>query len=182
MPTSVLRSLTWAGCAAALALFSSLAPAADAVPGFGSHTPVPNASERPRADVVYRVVFDLSAAPPRPEAVHPGLDRVARLANLLGAEAVTKERQKIVAIVHGEATDSVANDSAYRSRHAGQSNPNAPLVQALLAAGVSVRICGQAMNSHKLSAKDLLPGVQVDLAALTTVVNLQLDGYALVKD
>jgi intracellular sulfur oxidation DsrE/DsrF family protein len=84
--------------------------------------------------------------------------------------------------VHGAATDSVAGDAAYAARHEGLKNPNTPLIAALQAAGVSVRICGQSMLGAKLAPADLAPGVEVDLAALMAVAHLQFQGYALMVD
>src|SRR3546814_14684544 len=57
-------------------------------------------------------------------------------------------------------------------------NPNLALIAALQEAGVTVAICSQAMNRAELSADDLAPGVRVDAAAITTLTNLQLRGWA----
>jgi intracellular sulfur oxidation DsrE/DsrF family protein len=128
------------------------------------------------------VVFDVSEGAKSPDQVNPGLDRAARLANMLAAGGVTAGKRHIVAVVHGAATDAVVSDTAYAARHSGQKNPNTALIAALQAGGVSVRICGQAMTGQKIAAPDLAPGVQLDLAALMTVTNLQFQGYALVVD
>ena len=52
--------------------------------------------------------------------------------------------------------------------------------RSLIAAGVQVRLCGQAMAGNGIMQADLAPGVSVDLAALMTVIHLQQAGYALV--
>src|SRR3546814_7381493 len=79
----------------------------------------------------------------------------------------------IVAVVHGPATPIVAINP---------DNPNLALIAALQEAGVTVAICSQAMNRAELSADDLAPGVRVDAAAITTLTNLQLRGWAVVYD
>ncbi len=106
----------------------------------------------------------------------------ARLVNMLAAGGVPAGKRHIVTVVHGPATDAVVSDAAYAARHNGQKNPNTAMIAALQAAGVSVRICGQAMTGQKIAETELVRGVQLDLAALMTVTNLQFQGYALVAD
>lgn len=153
-----------------------------AIPAYGKFWLLPDAHEQPDPARDYKVVFDISGAPKSPDKVSPGLDRVARFVNLLTAGGVPDDKRHIVLVVHGGATDSVATDAAYAKRHDGATNPNTPLIEALQAAGVSLRICGQAMTGSKLTPADLAPGVQVDLAALMTVTHLQFDGYAIIAN
>jgi len=70
----------------------------------------------------------------------------------------------------------VANE-LYKARHDGTTNPNIALLHDLKQAGVELRVCGQGLLGKKLEAKGVLPDVQVDLWAMTTMVNLQLRGY-----
>lgn len=154
--------------------------AAQAVPNFGQVSPVQGAHERPDPARTYKVVFDLSKGPAGPEKVAPGLERVARFVNMLAAAGVEPSHRQIVAVLHGPATEAVLTDAAYGKRHGGAKNPNAPLIAALEAAGVEVRVCGQALAGQKITAAEVLPQVQTDLAALMTVTHKQLDGYALV--
>ena len=51
-----------------------------------------------------------------------------------------------------------------------------------MAAGVSVRVCGQAVAKWGIARSEILPGVQVDLSAMTTLVTLQLKGYAFLPE
>lgn len=152
------------------------------IPSFGKAVALPQAHEQPNPAIDYKVVFDISEGAKTPSGVTPGLDRVARFVNLLAAGGVDVAKRQIVLVVHGTATNSVATDEAYGRRHDGQKNPNMSLVSALQAAGVSVRICGQAMTGQKLSQADLTHGVQVDVAALMTVTHLQFQGYALIAE
>ena len=51
-------------------------------------------------------------------------------------------------------------------------------VRALLKqAGVDIRVCGQGLIGRKIEAAQVNPDVQIDLWAMTTLVNLQLKGY-----
>ena len=77
---------------------------------------------------------------------------------------------QIAIVVHGGA----ARDLIDRS-----DNANAPLVAALIDAGVSITLCGQTAVHRGISASDLLPGVDMALSAMTKHALLQQDGYTL---
>ncbi len=180
-----MRQQPTAALCAALAVLVSASGAfaqTPAVPGFGKFTALAQAHEQPDPARDYKVVFDISEGAKAPEQPNPGLDRAARLINMLSAGGVSPAKRHIVAVMHGPATDAVVSDTAYAARHNGQKNPNTALIAALQAAGASLRICGQAMTGQKIAQTDLAPGVQLDLAALMTVTNLQFQGYALVVD
>ncbi len=87
----------------------------------------------------------------------------------------------IVVIISGPATTAVLNEAGLKARGVA-ANPSAPLIAALTAAGVSVHVCGQALAGAKIARNEVLPEIQVDLSALTTLTTLQLQGYALVPD
>ena len=53
-------------------------------------------------------------------------------------------------------------------------NPNIAILNELKQAGVELRVCGQGLMGKKVEPSQLLPGVQADLWAMTTMVNLQL--------
>lgn len=165
---------------AALVLLASASVAQDRpVPGYGAFKAMPQAGEQPDPTRLYEVVFDVSGGGDS-ETASRGLDRVARYVNLLASGGVDADHRRIVAVVHGGATQSVLSDSAWAARHEGKPNPSAELVRQLIAAGVDVRICGQAMAGQNITQTELAEGVTVDLAALMTVTHLQQRGYALV--
>ena len=72
-------------------------------------------------------------------------------------------------------------EDAYGERHSVP-NPSLELVRRLNAAGVSVRVCSQALAAHQITAAEVAEGVQIDVAGVTTLANLQLRGYALIPD
>lgn len=176
------------GLVAALAalLASSGAMAADpqhpVVPGYGAITPMPAAKERPDPALRYRVMFSITKAAASPEAVNPALEKVARFLNLLGADGVRPKPGDVVVIVHGPATALVMNDAAYAGRFGGKQNANLPLIAALRAAGVSVRVCSQALAGNKIDPAAVQDGIEIDVSALTTLATLQLRGWALISD
>ena len=169
---------------AAIALSAATAvaaPAGRAVPDYGAFAPTPGAGERPQPARDYKVVFEVTQGAADPAKVSPGLDRVARFVNILAAGGVPAAHRHIVAVIDGPATEAVATDAAYGARHPGLTNPNARLIAELKAAGVDMRVCGQALAGHKLAAADVVLGVEIDVAALMTLTHKQLDGYALVE-
>src|SRR5437868_6376703 len=52
-----------------------------------------------------------------------------------------------------------------------------PGAKELHEAGVELRVCGQGLMGKKVDPSQLLPGVQADLWAMVTMVNLQSRGY-----
>ena len=179
MTTAVLKA---AATAISLAIAMPTAPAAaQVISGYGTVRPMKGAEEPPSPKLRYRVVFDISKAAEQPTKVNPGLDRVARFVNLLARENVRPERGDIVAIIHGAATPSSINADAYRKRN-GALNPNLDLIGRLTAAGVSVRVCSQALAGQRITATDVAKDVQIDVAGVTTLANLQLRGHALIPD
>ena len=98
----------------ALSLAASLAASpsfAQAVSGFGGFKPLPEAGEQPDPSRVYRVIFDVSQGGPDDKPLK-GLDRVARLANMLAAGGVDADHRQIVVVLHGAATPAVLSDTA----------------------------------------------------------------------
>jgi intracellular sulfur oxidation DsrE/DsrF family protein len=168
--------------AALLALIMPMAPAAaQVINGYGTVRPMKEAQEPPSPELRYRIVFDITKAAEQPAKVNPGLDRVARFVNLLAREGIRPTRGDLVAIIHGPATPSTLNADAYRKRN-GAPNPNTDLIRQLTAAGVSIRVCSQALAGHRIAAADVDEGVQIDVAGVTTLANLQLRGYSLIPD
>ncbi|HTT07139.1 MAG TPA: DsrE family protein [Steroidobacteraceae bacterium] len=142
------------------------------LPGF-----IAGMKEVPDPGLDYRVLFDLqSAAPAR--GPDPRLQTVARYLNSLAEYGVPPLRRHLVVLVHGAATPLVLNDAAYAAHGGAHANPNTMLIARMHAAGVQFRVCGQAMLARHLTPAQLLPGVQMDLWALSTLANLQLQGYA----
>lgn len=145
------------------------------IPGHGGVLPRPRAVEQPRPGA--KVVFD-ATADAKPADVNKGLDRVARLLNLYGAAGLKAQDVKITIVLHGEATKSVLNDTAYQARFGIEKNPNLPLIQQLQKLGVEVLVCGQALNYKSFLDGEVADGIPIAAAALTVVTNKQSDGYS----
>lgn len=147
------------------------------VPGVAPARDVPGAKEVPDKTTEYKVLFDVMQAPESPGDVNPMLQAAARYLNTLAKVGVPVEHRKIAVIFHQGGTPAILQDAAYKARNDGQSNPNIELMQALAKGGVEFHVCGQAVRGMRIDTKDIQPEVQVDLWALTTIVNMQLRGY-----
>jgi intracellular sulfur oxidation DsrE/DsrF family protein len=150
------------------------------IPGYGVVTPVENAGERPDPTVDYKVVLNATKFDQGDPTVY-FLDKAAKVANLLAQSGVPAEHRHVVVIMQHAATMGVLNAEGLKARGM-KSNSNADVIAKLKAAGVSVRVCGQALAAAKIARSEVLPDVQVDLSALTTLSALQLKGYALLVD
>lgn len=153
-----------------------------AVPGFGATHTAPHAAERPSKSLRYKVVFSITQGSDDITKPNASLEKVARFMNLLAAGGVRPLAGDVVAVMHGKATLVVMDADAYRARNNGTMNPNLELIEQLKKAGVSVRVCSQALAAASIAPEKVDKRIEIDVAALTTLANLQLRGYALIPD
>lgn len=176
-----MKRTGWTGlavCAAWMVLTGSgVAQAALPIPGGPVAKDVPGAKELPDPGTTYKVVFDIAAAAPKIDDVNPGLLGVARYVNTLAKYGVPADHRKIAVVFHRDATEVIVNDQTFRERHPGHHNPNIDLIRSMKKAGVDFRVCGQAVLAHKIDPKTIQPEIELDLWALTTLVDFQLRGY-----
>ena len=163
-------------------LAQAQAPAGPAVPGFGATHTAPHAAERPSKSLRYKVVFSVTQGNDDPTKPNASLEKVARFMNLLAADGIRPIAGDVVAVMHGKATPIVMDDAAYRARNDGAANPSQELIDQLKKAGVSVRVCSQALAAASIAPETVDKRVEIDVAALTTLANLQLRGHALIPD
>jgi intracellular sulfur oxidation DsrE/DsrF family protein len=169
----------------ALGLLPAAATAGDAafwqtptIAGAGRIHPLPQAAYQPDRTATYKVVFLLTHEAPKPDVVNAALDHVARTVNLYTQAGVPLDHLKFVAVAAGGATAIALDDAAYKKLY-GVANPNLPLIEQLRKAGVDVAVCGQAMAEHHYDYAWRDAHVTLALSALTTVTELQQQGYAL---
>lgn len=163
----------------ALLGFAGPAPAQTAdplpVPEAKVATKMPEAHEVPDPQMTYKVLFDVAKAAPKPDQVNPGLMTVSYYLNTLASYGVPADHRKIVVVFHGAPI--FLDNAAYRKFNDGHDNPNIALIRSMKKAGVDFRVCGQELLARKMDPKSVLPEVQVDLWAMTSITNLQLRGY-----
>jgi intracellular sulfur oxidation DsrE/DsrF family protein len=148
------------------------------VPGYEAARDLPGAHELPDPKTDYKVVFADGQDAKNPGDVNPMLPTIATYVNTLGKHGVPAEHRHIVIMFHQRTPDIdiVMSNDAYKERY-NRDNPNIAILHALKQAGVDIRVCGQGLIGRKIDAKQVNPDVQIDLWAMTTLVNLQLKGY-----
>jgi len=150
------------------------------IPGYGRIALIEHPQMRPDPALDYKVVVNVTRAGEN-GAPPPELEKVAKLANLLAQYGVPAAHRHIVAVIQGSATMAVLSEAGMKARGKG-ANLTADLVAKLNAAGVRVDVCSQALAGFKIGQDEVMPGIQVDLSALTTLTTLELQGYAMLSD
>ena len=89
-------------------------------------------------------------------------------------------KAKVALVVHSKASKDIITNEAYAKRY-DTKNPNAEMVQQLMDAGAEFIFCGQSSLSRDLPISETIPGVQLSLSAMTALIQLQDDGYSLIK-
>jgi len=138
---------------------------------------IAGAKELPDPNLTYKVVFNISKAAPKIDQVNPGFANIVRLLNTLAKNGVPADHRKIAVVINREATDIILNNEAFKALHEGHDNPNIAMIQTMKKAGVDFRVCGQSVLGHKMDPKTILPEIELDLWAMTTMLNLELHGY-----
>ncbi|MGH9681096.1 MAG: DsrE family protein [Candidatus Acidiferrales bacterium] len=175
----------WIGAAAAFVLIFGVsglghAQSGEALPiaGVEAATDLPGEHQVPDPNMVYKVAFDIGKEAPKMDEVHPALLKISEFYNTLAKHGVPAENRKVVVVFHQKGTEYALSNAAYKARHDGHDNPNIALIRTMKKAGVDFRVCGQGVLGSKIDTATILPEVHVDLWALTTIVTLEMQGYA----
>lgn len=147
------------------------------VPGYPAARDVPGAGMLPDPATEHKVVFDAVRAADDVGDVNPMLVAVARYVNTLARYGVPRDKRRIAVVMHRGATPIVLKNEAFKARFDGHDNPNIDLIRRLHAAGVAFHVCGQGASAQDIDAGEILDEVQLDLWALTTMIDLGLKGY-----
>ena len=135
------------------------------------------AKERPDSKTDYKVVFTVFAKVKDDEVPHPTLKSIGTYLNTLASNGVPAKHRHIAAMFDQGGGDAVFSNELCKARHNGVDNPNIAALKELQEAGVELHVCGQGLIGKKVEPSQLLPGVQADLWAMVTMVNLQSRGY-----
>lgn len=144
---------------------------------FGNIAPVPNPSFAADKTVDYKVAWDVTAAPSKPDSMPAGLARPAGFLAQTDANGIDRTRVHLAIIIFGGATNAVLTNDAYKAA-TGVDNPNIALLQAMTDAGVQVIVCGQALAGRKILREQVLPFVKVATSATFARATLHAQGYA----
>src|SRR6266403_863117 len=80
-------------------------------------------------------------------------------------------------VLHQGGTEMILNNAAFKARNDGHDNPNTAMIRSMKKAGIDFRVCGQAVLGRKIETDTIMPEIELDLWALTTITNLELRGY-----
>lgn len=150
------------------------------VPNYGAVWAVPNLDVPVDTEKVYRVVFDIYNSPENPAAVNSSLNTLARFLNMHAQAGVPAENLQVAGVIHNKASKDLLDAAAYEERY-GVPNPNRQLIQELRAAGAQLYLCGQSAYSRKIDREQMVPGIKVGLSAMTIFLELDANGYQLIK-
>ena len=161
--------LTLAACASAPATAEPAAfPTGPIIANHGKVAAVPDAAPLP-AGTKLKVAFDVG------EGAEPGKENryigsAARFLNLHGAAGVPAENMQVAVVIHGSASADLLDTA---------DNATAPLIKALIAAGVRVELCGQTAAYRGIAKQDIISGITITQSAMTSHALLQQDGFTL---
>ena len=108
------------------------------------------------------------------------IETAARFLNMHAQSGVPASQLKVALVVHNKASKDIIHNQAYMDKF-GVRNPNFDMVEELMEAGVEVILCGQSSKSRDYPKKDLIPGTKMALSAMTALIQLQNEGYQLIK-
>lgn len=140
-----------------------------------------NAATPLTARSVIRIVYDVQDDEWEAR-VGRGLARVQELVEDYKSLGVPSSEVNVVLVLHGGATYWALNDDAYGAFTGKDApNPNRILIDDLIASGVGIEACGQAMRHHKWTYSDILPGVRITSGVCPRIVELQQQGYVYMR-
>lgn len=151
-----------------------------AIPGIGPVHVWPQAVLRPDAAASYKALFDVTKGAATDDKVNGAIDHIARTVNAFAAVGVPLSHLKFVVVIHGPATPIALDAKTFQAKY-GHANPNLEAIDALTKAGVEITVCGNALGEIQLTPDQINPNLKIALSALSTIVILQNQGYALVS-
>ena len=142
---------------------------------YGKVVQFPTAAQQPRDGS--KIVVDITKGSD-PEKLNGAIEKVARFVNIYAGAGEKPANVKIAVVLHGDTTLAGLNDAAYAKKFGTDSNPNLPCMEVLRKAGVEFFVCGQSLVGKGSRPEDVDEKIAVAVSALTSLVNLQADGYS----
>lgn len=131
-------------------------------------------------EMTYRVIFDIYNTPESPEQVNQQINTLARFLNMHVSAGVPLDQLHVAAVFHNKASTDILSSSHYHEKH-GMSNPNEPLINALMDHGVKFYFCGQSSLSRGVPKENIVEGIDLALSAMTVILDHTAKGYTLIK-
>lgn len=165
---------------ACLGLCSQEKKAGPIIENFGKVWTIENPDLETPTETQYKVVFDIMNSPDDPTKLNTSIETAARFLNMHAQSGVPIENMKVALVVHNKASKDICTNEAYKNRY-GVDNPNEEMIEALLYANVDFLFCGQSSLSRNFPIEETIPGVKLSLSAMTALIQLQNEGYRLIK-
>lgn len=150
------------------------------IPEFGPVWDIPGATYQLDTDGTLMAVFDVMQSPEDHTQVNPWIETAARFLNMHAAAGMDPENLKVALVVHNKASTDLLDHPGYQERF-GSENPNHALLSALMESGAQVIFCGQSSIARQVPIEQTIEGVQLSLSAMTALLQLQDQGYRLIK-
>jgi len=161
----------------ATASSTTIVPSNPVIPKHGSVVQLSTAAHQPREGT--KVLIDVTRGS-EPGELNAAIEKVAKYLNIYAGGGDKPTKGQFAVIFHGDATLAVLNDDAYAAKFNVKSNPNLDLLHQLHEQGVDLFVCGQTLISKDAKPSEVAVFIDTAVSALTVVVNLQSDGFALV--
>lgn len=152
----------------------------EVIANYGNTYPIENPDFTTALASEYKVVFDISKAPADPSQLNKTIETVARFLNMHHEAGKPLNTMKVFMVFHGEASYSLLQDPYYKD-HYNTTNPNLELLKALANKDVTILLCGQTAIHRNLLEDKRIPETKIALSAMTALIQLQQDGYALIN-
>ena len=149
------------------------------IEGYGGVIEIPFETEKPDLTKVYKLVVELGKGNPDLKSLDNSLDYIARMYNLHLYAGIPKENLEVAIVLYAGAGPIALSNQVYSKRH-GSDNPNADLLDKMLANGIKVVVCGQTMMKQEMVPADLHPGLIPAVSRFTALTDLMQKGYQLV--
>jgi intracellular sulfur oxidation DsrE/DsrF family protein len=148
-----------------------------AIANYGKVVRLPTAEQQPRDGS--KIVVDVTKGGD-PGELNAAIEKVARFVNIYCGAGKSPAKVNVAVVLHGDATLTALNADAYSKRFETKGNPNLDCLHELHEAGVEILVCGQSLIGKGSKPEEVVVFSEVAVSALTTLVNLQADGYAYV--
>lgn len=129
------------------------------------------------ADGVWRHSFDTARG--GEGGVNRGLGQADAFLTFMEEDGVAAEQVAVAVVVHGSAIADVLRPAQREAATGATDNPNAALVERIVAAGGEVWVCARAAEAQGVGDGDLLPGVGFAPSAMIANAELQRRGFSL---
>ncbi len=142
---------------------------------YGKVVRLAGAAQQPREGSKFCV--DITRGGP-PGELNPAIEKIARYVNIYGGAGKSPAKFQMAIVLHGDATLAALNTDAYVQIFHTRDNPHLDCLRKLREAGVEIYICGQSLIGKGAEPDQVAKLADVAVSALTTLVNLQADGFA----